>query len=194
MPLQKITKEEIILKASIVFGSEGYHNTSMARLAKECGLQKGSIYHYFKSKEILMEAVINLVHEKYREKVFIIAYQKNLSAKEKVESFIKFSENFFLDSNMGCLMGNIALETVNTQPVFAKSIKSFFEEWILAMAQIFEQKVGKERALELGKQCVLEWEGALMLKRVFNDNSYLVNAHKRLREQLLLLDHKAKTK
>ncbi len=180
MPKQKVTAEEILRKSMKVFNAKGYHNTSMAQIADECGLLKGSIYHYFKSKEQLMQAVIEYLHQKYKEKVFSIAYQPDLTSREKLEEYIVFSENLFIGSNDGCLMGNIALETVNTNANFAKSLRAFFQEWINAMAHIFEVDYGKQRALEISKECVAEIEGALMLKRVFQEDDYLHKAHQRI--------------
>ena len=57
MALQKITKEEIIRIGIDLFRKQGYNRTSMNDLALACGLQKGSFYHYFSSKEALMSAI-----------------------------------------------------------------------------------------------------------------------------------------
>jgi len=180
MPKQKVTEKEILYKSMKVFGAKGYHNTSMANIAKECGLLKGSMYHYFSGKEALMQAVIEYLHKKYKEKVFSIAYQEDLTTRQKLEQYIGFSEKFFLGSNDGCLMGNIALETVNTNAQFAESFKAFFQEWINAMAHIFKEEYGEEQAIAIAKECVAEIEGALMLKRVFKDDDYLHKAHQRI--------------
>ena len=61
MPVQKITREEILLKAQAVFRKQGYYHTSMNELAEACSLQKGSFYHYFPSKESLMKEILESV-------------------------------------------------------------------------------------------------------------------------------------
>ena len=53
MPVQKTTKDQIIIKSIEVFLKQGYYKTSMSDLAEACGLQKGSFYYHFKSKEEL---------------------------------------------------------------------------------------------------------------------------------------------
>ena len=40
--------------AAALFAEKGYHGTSINDLARAMGLQKGSLYHYFKSKEELL--------------------------------------------------------------------------------------------------------------------------------------------
>lgn len=51
-------KQEILTIAARIFRQKGYNATSMNDLANECGLFKGSLYHYFKNKgEILQEVI-----------------------------------------------------------------------------------------------------------------------------------------
>ena len=55
-------REELILSAAKLFEEEGYHQTSMERLAEHVGLAKPSLYHYFKSKEeILFEIHLHFI-------------------------------------------------------------------------------------------------------------------------------------
>ena len=58
MPIQKITREEILLKTLEVFRQQGYYNTSMSDLATACDLNKSTFYHYFDSKEALMKVLL----------------------------------------------------------------------------------------------------------------------------------------
>jgi len=51
-------KQEILAIAARVFREKGYHATSMDDLAKECGLYKGSLYHYFENKETILNNII----------------------------------------------------------------------------------------------------------------------------------------
>jgi AcrR family transcriptional regulator len=55
-------REELIATAASLFEAEGYHQTSMERLAERAGLAKPSLYHYFKSKEeILFEIHLSFI-------------------------------------------------------------------------------------------------------------------------------------
>jgi AcrR family transcriptional regulator len=53
-----VTKENIILAALRLFLLRGYRNVSLIDVAKEVGITKGGIYHYFGSKEQLFHAGI----------------------------------------------------------------------------------------------------------------------------------------
>src|SRR5260370_36355860 len=44
-------RREILIGAARAFAHGGYDATNMDQIAHECGLAKGHIYHYFRSKE-----------------------------------------------------------------------------------------------------------------------------------------------
>jgi AcrR family transcriptional regulator len=49
---------QILDAASVCFAEQGFHGTSMARLAKAAGMSVGHIYHYFDSKEAIIAAIV----------------------------------------------------------------------------------------------------------------------------------------
>lgn len=183
MPAKKIDKRTLIKESLNVFRQKGYHHTSMSDIAIACGLLKGSIYHYFASKEALMEAVIGYLHDWYKRKVFAIAYDAGLTGEEKLEALALISEEIFYQEPGGCLMANIGLETANTHPQFARLIKGFFEEWITALSHIFEAHHDAAEARTLAEISVAEIEGAVMLMQVYQDKAFLQRAHEHIKQR-----------
>ena len=61
--MRRNRKQEIIKTAARLFREKGYHATSMDDLADECGLYKGSLYHYFTNKEHILQEVIQSYFE-----------------------------------------------------------------------------------------------------------------------------------
>src|SRR6516162_2204636 len=56
-------RREILMGAARAFAYGGYAATNMDQIASECGLAKGHIYHYFRSKEeIFAEIRIDAVN------------------------------------------------------------------------------------------------------------------------------------
>jgi AcrR family transcriptional regulator len=57
----------ILDHAARLLRSNGYHQTSLREIAEAVGIRKASLYHHFRSKEEIVEAVVNdgvrLVHE-----------------------------------------------------------------------------------------------------------------------------------
>jgi len=185
MPLQKVDKQQIIKDSLKVFKEQGYHKTSMADIGKACGLLKGSIYHYFKGKEELMEAVIDNLVSYYQNKVFSIKDSPGLSGTEKLHFLIKKSEDIFLTDKGGCLMASIGLETVNVVPKFTEKIRLFFNSWIDCFQTIFSDRLSKIEAKELAEYGVAEIEGSVMLMQLFQDEKYLKHAHERILSRYL---------
>ena len=52
-------KKEIMDVALRLFGTFGYHATSISHIAKEAGISKGLIYNYFESKEQLLKEIFD---------------------------------------------------------------------------------------------------------------------------------------
>ncbi len=50
--------EEILRTAARLFAKRGYHATSVEDIANELDLQKGSLYHYFASKDALLNNIV----------------------------------------------------------------------------------------------------------------------------------------
>ena len=184
MPKQKVDEGFIIMESLKLFRQKSYHKTSMADIATACGLLKGSLYHHFSSKEELMKKVIQMVSTYFNEQVFIHAYNKNLSGKDRLKLLISKSEDIFFDRENGCIMGNIGVETALIIPEFAEIIQKFFNDFIAAMKEIYLDKFQEEIASRLAERSVAEVEGAIMLARIFDDQKFLKKTHERLLTRL----------
>lgn len=180
MPVQKTDADTIVSRALEVFRRRGYHKTSMADLAQACGLLKGSLYHYFPSKEALAVAVMDHVHAHFRNKIFRLAYEDGLPPQERLQRVMQETENYFLDREGGCLMGNIALEAIDAVPDFAGIVQNYFQEWINALAHIFQIKFRPETALQKAEQAVAEVQGAIMMMRVFRNADTFKRVNRRI--------------
>ena len=47
-------REQILKRAAKIFADQGFDRASMTLLAKECGISKANIYHYYDSKDALL--------------------------------------------------------------------------------------------------------------------------------------------
>ncbi len=58
------TREKILQAAFTVLSREGYENTSIKGIAEEAGVAQGLVHYHFKSKQLLVLAVLAFVCEK----------------------------------------------------------------------------------------------------------------------------------
>lgn len=51
-------REQVLSAAAECFRREGFHGSSMSRIAAEAGMSPGHVFHYFKRKEEIVEAIV----------------------------------------------------------------------------------------------------------------------------------------
>ncbi len=180
MPKQKVSSKYVLKQSLKVFRSKGYNHTSMVDIAEACGLKKGSLYHYYRSKEELMKAVIEHMHEYFKKEAFIHAYDEQLGVHQKFQLLADITESQYFASEYGCLFGNLALETAGVIPELFAKVKAFFEDWIAALTHVFSTKFTPEKAKVLAEESVAEIEGAVMMMRIFNNKDFLKRANERI--------------
>jgi AcrR family transcriptional regulator len=179
MPVQKITKAEILLKSSDVFRVKGYHNTSMQDLAEACGLLKGSLYYHFPSKEMLMKNLLISIQKYMEERIFPIAQDENLTPEERMGELLKKMGKLLLKKEGGCLVGNITLETVGVVSEFHEALRAIMNGWTQALQTIFETRKNSEQSFRLAQQTIMEFEGAVMFSKLYNEKQFLYDAFAR---------------
>lgn len=170
MPVVKTSRELIIKKSIHLFKVHGYYSTTMAAIGEGCGLIKGSIYHHFKSKEELALECLKYIHEYFNREIFSIAYTSQLTPKEKLIRFTEKVEEYFLNSEGGCLLGNFALEISNNIPLLKDEIIKYFKNWENAISQILAPEIGTAQAHEKAMQIVSATQGSIMLMRLYGDS------------------------
>jgi TetR/AcrR family transcriptional repressor of uid operon len=75
-------RREIIEATKRCFLSRGFHNTSIARIAKEAGMSTGHISHYFPQKELIIETIVK------REEDLLAELLQSLDKKSKESNFL----------------------------------------------------------------------------------------------------------
>lgn len=74
----EIRKKEILDAAATLFAEKGYDNTSTTDLLEAVGIAKGTLYHHFKSKEAIMDALIE------RQTDYVLAEARRIAADKSI--------------------------------------------------------------------------------------------------------------
>lgn len=85
------TKTHIIRTFYQLVSEKGYANATINEVCKRANISKGSIYHYFKSKEELLYAVLNFVFSKDQ---IIIFNMDNLKSSNYKDKLIEMGKNY----------------------------------------------------------------------------------------------------
>lgn len=148
----------------------------MQDLAQSCGLLKGSLYHYFPSKEMLMKDLLLWILNYLKERVFPIADDLSLSPEERMDKLLKKMGRLLLEKEGGCLVGNTTLETVGVIPEFHEVLKNIMNDWTAALQKIFMSQKDSETSFKLAQRTIMEFEGAVMFSKLYGDKQYLYEA------------------
>jgi AcrR family transcriptional regulator len=99
-----VRRSEILDVAQRFFYQNGYEQTSIQDIITEIGIAKGTFYHYFRSKQDLLDELIDRMVEQTLQSLEPVVADEQLSGLEKLERFFGDIANwkgankaFFLD-------------------------------------------------------------------------------------------------
>lgn len=84
---------EIIDIAEELFLKNGYNETAVSDIVKKVGVSQGTFYYYFKSKEDILNAIIERYIDDIKVGVKAIAAKDDINAIEKIMAFFGFLNN-----------------------------------------------------------------------------------------------------
>ncbi len=184
MPKKKIDRDTILEIAYQLFRTQGYSNTSMSNVADACGVFKSGLYHYFLNKETLMKEVLKWVHNLAKDNSLKKLRNQDIDPYKRLEDFFKVLRVIHIEEEGGCFFGNISLEMSSQNKTFRNLIKKYFTEYIASFHSLFREFHDDKEAKRLAIKAVQDIEGSLMLSRVFQDDSFVTNAHNQIRDYL----------
>lgn len=85
MEQKKNTKDQILLTALSLFLKHGYSDVSVNKISSKAGVSKGGFYHYFKSKQELLEIIMDRFFVVYVHDILNILNSPSMSTREKIE-------------------------------------------------------------------------------------------------------------
>lgn len=171
MPTTKTSPEAILRSSWSLFHERGYKNTSLQQLANAAGLGKAGLLHHFGSKEGLMHAVIEFGAEWYRTRVLSIAKDEGTIA-ERLEAMLERQFQLVqLNDGGGCFFANMILETGGG--VFAEGLSRFHTDWNAAVTTLLAEQFSAAEAVERAYRIFVDYEGSVMLFKLYGDTSHL---------------------
>ncbi|MBN2809791.1 MAG: TetR family transcriptional regulator [Deltaproteobacteria bacterium] len=131
-----LKQEQLFNTAAALFAEKGYHGTSINDLAQAMGLQKGSLYHYFKSKEELLFMLLDeYISAALLEIEKICAL--NVDAVEKLRLFMLFYSSFYagdrdrlvlLINDIDKLSEALRLKIIEKERRYTKALTDIFSQ------------------------------------------------------------------
>lgn len=134
----KQTIEKILTVATTLFSEKGFDKTSIQDIVESIGMSKGAIFHHFKSKEHILEAVIERqFHYAYEMLEELVNSTDAINSREKL---IKVLETIASDKKIHSIDSVLNDQIKNPQFVL-QGIKSCVNKEAVIFKKIIEQGI-----------------------------------------------------
>jgi TetR/AcrR family transcriptional regulator, transcriptional repressor for nem operon len=192
------TRERILRTAFQLFHEQGYHATGVATILREAGVNPGSMYHAFGSKDDLLLGVLEFALVLCRPAVMAPVEAKEKDPIGRVFALMhQYRSGMALRGcRMGCPIGNLALEVSDDHPKARELIHRNFENWASMVAAWLEAAGDRLPAScdrpQLARFVLTVMEGGLMQARAAGDLRPFDESVAQLRAYFDVLEERAK--
>ena len=183
---QALSRTSILKTARTLMLKYGYAATSIDDICSKAGVTKGSLYHFFATKEELGLAVLNGYYEEGVGRVARGAYAEMKDPYQRLLGLFDHLEAIGPELwRDGCLMGNFACELAESSPLIRRRVAEIFEELVNRLAPVFRPIArGGREAAELAEQTLMVIEGAVIMARAHDDPRRIASGLRRFRHMI----------
>lgn len=190
------TRQKIVSTAMELFWQNSYETVGTDLICKTANIRKGSLYHFFPSKDDLALEVLNRRWEMFENQVLKLAFSPEI---EPVKRFYRFSD---ILSNMacrikeqsgdvyGCPFGNFASELSTSKTAIRGRIAEIFEEYTSYFERSLQDAVknGNINCPDIKSTAKIIFagvQGTVLVAKASNNPSVLKENFERLFSQFL---------
>jgi len=169
--MQSDTREKLIEAARNLFWEQGYSATGIAQILKAAGVNSGSLYHFFPTKEDLLLAVLEWYAANMDAMVIGPVTRRVTDPIERVFGVLDHYRMLLTatECTRGCPIGNLALELSDHYPAVRELVALNFRQWRDAVKHFLEEAEGRlpegTDTTALATFVLTTMEGAVMLSR-----------------------------
>ena len=152
------TRELLLDSAFNTFYKHGFQGANIANILNDVGINKGSMYHFFKSKKELGLAVVT---ERIESKI-LKKYEEVLKQNEAVKHLFDTLRSAPETLVYGCPLNKMSQEMLYIDDEF----KVLLSKVYLSFEEVIEKILEKEKVVEAkskAKLIIATYEGALMI-------------------------------
>jgi len=144
--IRKASREKILSASLELFAKKGFHATSISQIAKKAKISKGLMYNYFKSKDKLLDEIIQNGFTELEG----LSYHstKSASPEEQLKSYVSTVLDD-LYANLAYWQLYLALLVhPDIQKRYEKKLKFFRDEYVNQFSKLFRKLGAKNPKLE----------------------------------------------
>jgi TetR/AcrR family transcriptional regulator, lmrAB and yxaGH operons repressor len=175
-------RHDVVPVLGEIFRRYGFEGASIARVAEQTKLGKGSLYHFFPGgKDEMAEAVLAHIGDWFEAEVFRPLEEDPPT--EAIKRMFASADRYFRSGRRICLVGAFALE--ETRDRFRDAVSGYFERWLTALSGALRRGgMSAADADGLARDTVAGIQGAIVLARALNDDAYFSAVLKTLKRRM----------
>ena len=167
------TRADIVACAKKLFYEQGYERTSFSDIVAAAGLFRGNIYHYFKTKDDILKAVIDQHLDDFR--ALLTGWQAlHADPKARLVEFVKMVVSRERELiQYGCPIGSLNTELGKDRPDLQQSACALFDlfrDWLAAQLEALGY-AGEAESLAL--HLLGRAQGVAVIAHVYHDAKLL---------------------
>ncbi len=138
--IKKSTPDRLVESALYLFWLQGYAATGIAQILEKAEANAGSFYHFFKRKEDLLLAVLQLYIDSLDSVVVGPVLDRYSDPVERVFGILAFYRRNLISTGCtyGCPIGRLALEIPQEQVDVHRRLADNFDGWTAAVEKCLE--------------------------------------------------------
>lgn len=184
---EKTTRNQIIEAADRLFYEQGFEHTSFSDIAGAVQISRGNFYHHFKSKDEILDAVIDLRLANTRQMLERWEIEDENPA-DRIRRFIHILiDNRAKIKRFGCPVGTLCTELAklgHPSQDEANELFTLFRTWLRRQFTFLGRNADAD---ELGMHILARSQGIATLASAFCDEKFIKQEAKQLCEWLSAL-------
>jgi len=125
------TRDLLVDTAMQMFAEQGYGSTSIAVLLRRAGVNAGSLYHFFPTKQALLMAVLERYRDGIEPMLLVPSWAGVADPIERIFALLQRYRELLVESDCsyGCPIGSLALELHEPDPEVRQLLAANFSLW-----------------------------------------------------------------
>jgi AcrR family transcriptional regulator len=186
------TSSRILTKAMKIFLEKGYHGTSIDDITQAAGVTKGALYWHFKSKEDLLERIVEEFEKRFLDGLIQTVENVQGDIQDKIEKYFRYNAAFsFYNRELCVSFTTLAAELVGahhgTEPEFRRIYKKYQKFLSNLILQGKKEKVfKKEINPDLAALIIIAFHDGILIRWFMNRNEIDGEAYVKTFKKIML--------
>jgi len=173
MPKKLTTRDYIVESADQLFYQQGFQHTSFSDIADKVKISRGNFYYHFKSKDEILDAVINLRLTNTQK----MLEQWESNGKTPIDRITSFIHILIMNQTKiklyGCPVGTLSTELTKLNHASKPESNKLFELFRDWLCKQFEDLGCKTDSNKLAMHLLARSQGVATLANAFQDEVFI---------------------